>query len=272
MKQKKRWLLPVVLQSVMRMAFVLFGYFALTEKNGALWCIAACAVLFFALMPGRFFLGRAMRGDDKKAPYVKRLRQGLIRFGTGIVFSLPLFGAVAWLIHAHTTLPFNKFGQMLMKFCFLVFSAPSMDTGVMGMGVFLMLLTLLALYGWRRQMCMEFLPDTALLSGKELVQKTARVRKKGRGKLAKVTFVNLLITLPCVAIIAAVVVPYVGETLSLAKGNKMMMLQLLLDMIKKPLPQGRLWMLFAAYAVVGVPLWTVRKMRIKKAVAGLEKE
>lgn len=121
-------------------------------------------------------------------------------------------------------------------------------------------------------MCMEFLPDTALLSGKELVQKTARVRKKGRGKLAKVTFVNLLITLPCVAIIAAVVVPYVGETLSLAKGNKMMMLQLLLDMIKKPLPQGRLWMLFAAYAVVGVPLWTVRKMRIGKAVAGLEKE
>lgn len=272
MKQKKAFLLPSVVQGVMRFMLILLLYFAFTGGQKVLFGCLAGAVLIFGLMPGRYWLGRMLQGDAAKAQYPRRVLQGMARFGCGIVWCLPVIGFAGWMLHALTTLPFNKAGQIIKQFSFLVFSPPSADTGVMGVGVVLAVLALIAAFGWRRQMAMEYLRDTALLSGRELMKKTADIRKKGAKKLAGVTAVNVLIALPGMAIFAAVLVPYVWGQLSLAKGNTMMMLQLLLDMLKKPLPGEQLLLLAAAYVLVYLPLHLVRKMRIAKAVRALEKE
>ncbi len=266
MKNKKTCVGMIVLQAVMRLAFMVFLYLALTGTQTVLFAVLAAAVLLLGLMPGRFALGRLFGGDAAKAGYGKRVFQGLVRFFHGIVFFVPLIALAAAMVNVLTNMPFNKAGQILQKFSFLVFSAPSADTGLMGLMVVFLLLGLLAAWGWRRQQAMEYVPDTALLSSGELLKKTAAVRKEKRGMLAGVTVVNVLIALPGLAIFAAVMVPYVWSQLSMASGNLMMMVQLALAMLNKPLPAGQLALLAAAYIVIYVPLHAVRKMRIAKAV------
>ena len=261
----------IVLQAVLRLAFMLLLYFALTGKDTVTMGIAAGGVLLLLLMPLRFAIGRLM-GDNSQgiksaaASCFKRLWQGIVRFLRGIVFSLPFFGLVGYFLHVFYTQPFNKVGQFVQKFSVLVGKEPSVDTGLLGLMAALAVLLLIGVLGWRRDLPMEYVRDTAGKSTRELVKATRKVRREGRGKLLWLTVSNLVIALPGLAVFGFVLVPYFSDQLSMAGGNMMMILQLLLDMLKKPLPQEQILQLAGGYALIYVPLHAWRKKRTAKTV------
>lgn len=261
----------IVLQAVLRLAFMLFLYFAVTGTNSLLMGVAAGAVLFLLLMPLRFAMGRLMGDSSQKketaaASYFKLLWQGCLRFLRGIVFTLPFFGLVGYFLHLFYTQPFNKVGQFLQKFSVLLGKEPSVDTGLLGYLIVLAVLLVIAVLGWRRDMPMEYVYDTAGKTTGELIRATRDVRRNGRGRLLWLAVSNFVIALPGLAVFGFVLVPYFNHQLSMAGGNMMMILQLLLDMLKKPLPQEQVLQLIAGYALIYVPLHAWRKMRTAKTV------
>ncbi len=276
MKNTFRCVLLGYLQSALRLGFVVSVYFALTGKETLVWALAAAGLLLLVLMPGRFMLGRQWgdRADgapSEKGNYFKRFFQGLIRFFHGFVFSVPVIALVVFLLNALLNLPFNEAGQIIQQFSAVVFREPSVDTGLMGVGVVLAVLGALAVWGWRRQMPMEYLRNTGKMTARQLIGRTMKMRRRGLGKFTLLTSTNLLIALPGMAIFALVLVPYVWNQLSIASGNMMLMLQFGLQIIKRPLPVDQLLLLLAGYLVVYTPLYILRKMRIAKAVRSLEK-
>ena len=259
----------IVLQAVLRLAFMLLLYFALTGKDTVVMGIAAGAVLLLLLMPLRFIIGKLMRGKSQgiaTASYFKRLWQGCLRFLRGSVFSLPFFGLVGYFLHLFYTQPFNKVGQFLQKFSVLVGKEPSVDTGLLGYLIVLAVLLVIAVLGWRRDLPMEYVYDSAGKTTGELIRATRDIRRNGRGRLLWLTVSNFVIALPGLAVFGIVLVPYFYQQLSMAGGNMMMILQLLLDMLKKPLPQEQILWLAGGYALIYVPLHAWRKMRTAKTV------
>ena len=259
----------IVLQAVLRLALMVLLYFALTGKDAAVMGIAAGAVLLLLLMPLRFVIGKLMRGESQgiaAASCFKRLWQGCLRFLRGIVFSLPFFGLAGYFLHVFYTQPFNKVGQFLQKFSVLVGKDPSVDTGLLGYLIVLAVLLVIGALGWRRDLAMEYVHDTAGKTTGELIRATRDIRRNGRGRLLWLTVSNFVIALPGLAVFGFVLVPYFYHQLSMAGGNMMMMLQLLLDMLKKPLPREQLLQLAAGYALIYVPLQAWRKKRTANTV------
>lgn len=260
-----------LLQAVMRLIFVILVYFAVGGNVPYILWPAAALLFFLGLMPGRFALGAVLSGTGEKAPWGKRVAQGLLRFFRGAVFALPLCAVAGYLIYALENLPFNKAGQIIQNFSAVVFAAPSVDTGILGVALVLAVLAVVAVIGWRRDLAMEYLPGGAAMTNKQLVKGTAALRKAHRGTLAAVGLQNVLIAVPAIAMFALVLVPYVWGQLSMAGSNRILQLQMALQLMKKPLPAGQVGLLAAVYGAVYVPLHALRKMRIAKKVRKISK-
>lgn len=261
-------------QAVMRFAIIACLFYAASAQGAAAWAFIAAvlAAIILFVMPCRFICGRVL-GDYAqgrtyyiRAGYALRLKQGFFRLYRGLRFCLPLLLYCAGLFYVLNELPYNTMYKIIKPFSYLVFSSPSTDSAVFGVLIMLALLALAAAYGWRRDMAMEYLADTAEMRKAQLLQETKKAMKDGRKRFLKVTAVNILLTLPAIIAFGAVLLPYLAQHLKAVQGDNMRLLMQVMEVMKKPLPLKELALLTGVYFLLYTPLCIVRKYRIGKAV------
>lgn len=243
------------------------------------WYALAGAIYVFAVLPLRFLGGETFRAccDAKKnalgvfhapaRPYALWLRAGLLRAGRGLLWGLPFVAGLGLFLYGMEYLPYPQLGRIVKGFS-PPFLEPTALRGVMTISVLLLAFLLLFVYGWRRDQAMEYI-DVRGLGLRDALRRTAALRKAARGRMARHTADQLLLTLPGIAGAAAVLVPYVKSNLR-SGGDILTVLSRLLRLMKQPLPWAQLGLLAVALLLFYVPFCAARKLRNAALTAALD--
>ena len=229
--------------------------------------MAASALLYaFLVIPLRFRAGETLRFCSSPRqreprggrPYVNWLKTGLIRWGWGLLWGLPLLLCVGYFVYGWSNLPFNTMWM------------PVLALTLPGAGALLVFFLLLFAYGWWRGMPTEYLPARHLGPGKTAFFRR-RVRVMGRKTLLKNAGVNALLTLPALAGFVGVLIPYVKSGLP-PSSNMQLIISGALRLLRTPLPAAQARQLLAVFLLLYLPLCVLRKMRCAVIVRRLSRE
>ena len=278
MNAKGCFVMQSAVQALLRLAFLGMVYAAVTAAQGlhaVLWLAGAVLVLVFGLMPGRFLLRHAIcrvqrQTVGKQTKYGEALMLGLLRLSRGLLYGLPVTVLLSWFFISFHQMNGQDFGRMIKRFSVFLLQSPvqvTVDMGIYGFALALLLLGVYFALGWRQDMAMEYVPYPG--ECKAMLRKMRMLREKGEGKFWIVTFGNLGFGLLSFISILAVWAFFLGPQLAQAKGM-MALLQTALRMLDEPLPAGCVWALIGVYLFICAPLCMLRKMRTAKAVREIE--
>ena len=263
--------LVMTVVQVLARAVALFPLFlpALTESMLPAWLCAlfAAALYIMLVLPLRCWGGEKLRRmfytrnmpDREKTVYEKWLKVELQRYLRGILWGLPFLACVGYYYYGKQTLPYTKMWQPVMNLATLLGSEPTMDLGLPIAGALVLLFGVLFAYGWWRNVMVEYLPVRSIKS-KQAFHWARRMRLHHGGEIRKVTFVNALLTVPAILGVAAVMIPYVLEKVDFSLSTDMIV-QLVMRLLKAPLPARQLQLLGAVGVALYLPLCVFRKTR-----------
>lgn len=224
-------------------------------------------IFLAAVFPLRFWAGERLRFYS--APhqplwnggraYAAWLRAGLLRCGRGLVWGLPFCAGLLFFLYGMEYLPFPELGQIMQKFAQILGSEPTVAKGLLVFAGLMALCLLLFLWGWRRDMPMEYLPARSL-GAVNTCRLAARVRRRGKGRLFCNTLWNILLSLPALVGWAAVLLPYVRQEVRLTS-NPLWTIKGIMTLMKQPLPAEQLGGIIAVLLLLYLPLCALRKMR-----------
>lgn len=263
--------------ALLRLVFFVLLYQGAMTTDGALAAaMLGCAglVLVFAIMPGRFLLGYALRQkkDQQKFSYFQAVKMGLARLGRGLLCGLPVMFLLGWVINRYHAVSGQEFGRMIKRFSWLFLQAPentTPDVGMMGLLAAVLLLLVYFMLGWRQDAAMEYAAHDGTVSG--ALSASRRVREKGEGKLWRASLINALLFAVSFAAVAAVVFLSVWQQLQAADGL-FALAQTTLALLDTPLTFETQLAMALVYLVVCQPLCMMRKMRLARAVQQIERE
>ena len=224
-------------------------------------------IFLLAVFPLRFWAGERLRYYSAPhqplwkggGAYAAWLRAGLLRCGRGLIWGLPFCAGLLFFLYGMEYLPFTELGQIMQKFAQAVGGEPSVAKGLGVFAGITALFLLLFLWGWRRDMPMEYLPARSL-GAMGTCRLAAKARLRGKGQLLSNTLWNVLLFLPALAGWAVVLLPYVREEVRIAS-NPLWTIQGIMTLLKQPLPAAQLGGLMAVLLLLYLPLCALRKMR-----------
>lgn len=268
-------------QIVLRVA--VFSPLLLTRLSGGklpAWiCWAGVAALYIALViPLRFWAREKLRrlfytrnqSAKKRNVYQKWLKTGLLRYLRGILWGLPFLAGAVYFTVFRRILDAKTMWMPIRQLAVLVGREPDITTGgLIALGL-MAVFGLLFAYGWWRDLPLEYMPVRSLGPIKSL-HWSRRILKKHRGEMRKGTAVNFFLSLPAVIGAVAVLVPYVMKQIDFSLGGEMV-LNMLLRLLRSPLPRMILLELAGVAVVLYLPLWGYRKMRNAALIAQLMHE
>lgn len=262
--------------AVLRLVFFVLLYQGMMATEGlASVLLIGCAALLlvFMLMPGRFLLGHALRQEEnkQKLPYIHAVKMGLVRLGRGALYGMPVLFVLGWVLNRYHAVNGQEFGRMIKRFSWILLQKPentTLDVGMIGFLVSVLLLGVYFILGFRQDMAMEYTaqPDTV----RNMLSAARRARETGEKKLWRVSVINALLFLVAFVAVAAVVLLSVWPRLEAADGLFALM-QTALEMLDTPLSAGTLAALLLVYMLVCNPLYMLRKMRLARAVQEMER-
>lgn len=230
----------------------------------------ALMALQFGVLPGKFLFSKGYRKEEMGKEAAKKALFLGLRRGSGVLYCFPVVLFAAWFFHIYKTMPYTQFGQTVKKFAFLVFSAPSPDKGALGVAVAFVLLMALAVFGWQRLRYMEYLPWDEKTNPEEMQKRARKTAKEHTGKWVGLHAVNGLLALPGLMAFGFILLRGLfskGET-----GGLFALLQNVLGLVAEKPGAGQVLGLIAVYFLVHTPLVYLRKVRLCRAVAQIEKE
>lgn len=241
------------------------------------WLIPWTLMNLFLVLPLRFWAGSALRAcaapglpPERHFPYGAFFRCALMRYARGLLWGLPFLAGAGLFLYGMEYLPFNTMGGYIQRFAALLGVEPTLDRGLIVVFALLLLLAAGFALGWRRDMPMEYLP-AGRLGARGVCRCARKVRFRGRGMLARNTLVNFLLSLPALMGGLAVLLPYAAGNLRVT-GNKLMLLQSVMRLLKAPLPGKELLMLALVFLLLYLPLCALRKTRNAALVRRLSRE
>lgn len=262
-------------QTAVQVFFRFAAYFCLgcvlyREEGKSLWAAAFALTMLLAILPFRFLYGEKLRiyadasglPGPEGIPYFVWLRAGIMRLLRGLVWGLPFLAGLGYFLWAMENVPFNELGLTFQRIAALwPFHAEGGETtrGILLYFSVLLLFLLLFAYGWRRDIAMEYLPESRA-ELKSLLDKNRSVWKKARISLARVTAGNLLLSLPALLLLALILIPYAKENLRVSE-NPLMTVRNLKKLMMRPLPAKTSVLLTADLMFFYLPLCVLRKMR-----------
>ena len=252
---------------------------ALTKNKFPLWLgLILCVALHVLLvLPQRCWGGEKLRRifytrnlpDRPRNVWRKWLKADLLRFLRGVAWGLPFLFCVGYFVYGYQVLAFTKMWQPVMHLATVFGREPTMDMGLPIAGGLVVFFGLLFAYGWWRNVMFEYLPIRSLEMG-QAFRWARRMRRHHRGQLAGNTAVNALLSLPAVAGVMAVLIPYVMEKVDFSLSTDLVV-QLLMRLLSTPLPRKQVLLLAAVGAVLYLPLCVFRKTRNAALAARLIK-
>lgn len=233
---------------------------------GGVWIALSLLLYVLLVIPFRFRAGEVLRrcsAPRLKAPrggkpYANWLRTGLSRWGRGLLWGLPFLLCMGYFVYGWANLPFNTMWM------------PVLALTLPGTAALILLFALLFVYGWWRDLPVEYLPARHLGVHKTLFF-SRRARKTGGKMLIRNALVNALLSLPAAVGVGAVMIPYVRDSLPAVKEIRWIITGIL-QLLRTPLPQRVLIRLLAVYLALYLPLCLLRKMRNAVVVRRLTRE
>ena len=238
------------------------------------WVLVAL-VYIFTVMPARYW-GREKvrrlfytRNLPSRAhnPYFRWMKTGLLRLFRACLWGLPFIAGMAYLLIGKSTVNYTDMLQPIMNLARLVGQEPNIGTGLPIALVLLVLFGLLFAYGWWRDLPFEYLPVRSL-GRKHTLHWSRRILKAHRKDMVKVTAVNALLCLPAVIGVLAVMIPYVLSKVDFSL-SKDIVLNLVLRLLKTPLPVSQFMGLGFTALILYLPLCGYRKIRQAALIAKL---
>lgn len=275
-------------QALLRIAALAPAYLCIRGNEGVLelpfsppvWAgWAATAVIYLlAVFPARFWAGERLRyysaprqpKPEGGGAYGAFLRCGLLRCLRGLTWGLPFCTGVGLFLYGMEYLPYNTLGQIVQKFAGILGGEGTLLRGLMVIAGLLALFLLLFLWGWRRDVPMEYLPARRL-GAAGVCRFAEKARLRGRGEWAKNSLWNLLLFLPTVIGCVAVLLPYARAGVRVMS-NPLLTLKSVLSLIRQPLPPAQLAGLAGVLLVLYLPLCALRKMRCAVLTRRLTRE
>ena len=257
--------------------FIISPYVGGYLPSWMLWIISG-ALYIFMVMPLRYWGREKVRRrfytrnlpTRQHSPYIRWLKTGLLRLGRALLWGLPFVLCLGYYLIGKSTLPVNDMWKPLRPLARLIGREPDTATGMLIGLALLLLFGLLFAYGWWRDLPFEYLPARSL-GRKHTLHWSRRIMKSHRGSVAAVTLVNALLCIPAVAGAAAVMIPYVLENVDFSL-SKNLVVNLVLRLLKTPLPAKQLMALGAVALFLYLPLCGLRKMRNAALIAKYMRE
>lgn len=279
----KKRLLPLCLRTLLcallRVPPLCCVFLALSGNDAALlpgWAWAAAGVLLHVLtvIPARAYYRRALARElsyqDGDAGYGCLLKTGLMRYARGLLWGLPFLAGAGYFWYSMEVLPYNEQGllfEAIARFFGFPQGSGLVAKGAWLYGAMLLLLLLLFIFGWRRDIPADDLPVRA---GKEteVFSLSRRVRRAGRVSLRKNTLGNFLLSLPGLAASALALTPYVLENVRVS-GNISVLWRSVKRMLTQWPPVRTLLPLALALLLIALPLCALRRLRTVSLVREL---
>lgn len=234
-----------------------------------MWISVACsAALYIAfVIPLRFWAKEKLRrlfftrnaSGHRKNPYQKWLQTGLVRYGRGILWGLPFLAGAGYFLYGKAQMSYTDMWQPVQYLAVLVGKEPNIGTGGAVAVVLLALFAVVFAYGWWRDLPVEYMPVRSLGTVRSL-HWSKRIRKKHKKELCGNAVVNILLSVIPAAAAVAVLVPYVLSRVDFSLSMDMVA-NLLLRLLKAPLPRTQILELLAVLALLYLPLCVLRKVR-----------
>jgi len=244
-------------------------YFAgvqLGEAPAEIWLALAMLLYVLLVFPFRFYAGEGLsfvagglaEKPPRAVPYGAWLRHGLARQFRGLIWGIPFLAGAGYFIFGMKYMSFTQMWQPIQQLGLLLFNRASMQEGMLTAGILMALFLVLFIFGWRRDMAMEYLNVRGRSVGQTL-KKMRRLRSCKRGKQALHFLVNFLLTLPAICGFAGVLVPYLKNNVYFSS-NLQITLRSLTKLLETPLPADLMLRLFAVLMIWYLPLCVVRKL------------
>lgn len=241
------------------------------------WALMGGMVLL-AVLPLRFRMGELLRSWSSpralRAPrsmnYGAWLKAGLLRGLRGLIWGLPFFAGLFFLLYGMEYMPFNEMGKIFQRFA--LGSGGTTADGMKVYGILMALSLVVLLVGWWRDAAMEFLPVRRLRL-RALRRLTAQVRRRdlGRGRMVGYVLVNGLMMVPVLLGYGLVMLPYVQAKVRVSS-NMLMTLNSILSLVKQPLPAPQIVGLLAVLVALHMPVYALRKMRLATLTRRLSRD
>ena len=238
---RKRSVFPVICMIVTGMVLLFIG--------SAIFAIVAGGISHF---------GQALSSEE----VLFSLRMSMATSSISTVICLLLALPTAY-VFSHVSFPGKRVAEVIME---LTLSLPYILLGFALLLIFGMIFAL----GWWRDLPMEYLPARRLGSW-GVNQYAQKVRARAQGKMAHNMLGNMLLSLPAMIGALAVIVPYILDHIRIT-GNKLMLLQGILRVIKSPLPGMQIILLALVFLLLYLPCCALRKMRNAVLVRRLSRE
>ena len=220
-----------------------------------------------AVIPLRFWARERLRRlfythrhhSHHQSPWPKWLQCGLLRYGRGLLWGLPFLLGAGYFLYGKSNMSYTDMWQPIQNLAALIGKEPSIGVGAPIALALLALAALLFAWGWWLDMPAEYLHVRSLKAG-EVFRWSRHIRKNRRGEMIKTALGNALLSLPALIGAGAVLVPYVTEKVDFSLRSDLVF-NLLLRLLRSPLPQKQVLALGAVFLLLYAPLFLLRKTR-----------